>query len=364
MLVNELDTPAVIVDLDVMERNLSRMGEYCRKHGLSLRPHAKTHKIPALAHKQIESGAVGITVAKLDEAEIMIESGIRDVLVAYPIATERKAQRLANLAERVRVAVSLDSEEAAKAVSRQANERGVKIGILVELDVGFGRCGVPDEQHALALAQKIVALPGLEFRGLMFFPGHMQVLPEQQETMRKPINALLSRTLAAFESARIPVAVVSGGSTPTACLAHEFTGVNEIRPGVYIFNDRNNLGLGVVEVQDCALSVVATVVSTAVSGKAIIDGGSKTFSSDRYFAGDGKGFGLIKGDERAQLEAMSEEHGNLNISQSSIRYRPGDRVEVIPNHVCSIINMHDEIYGVRAGSVETVWAVAARGALR
>src|SRR6476661_4980100 len=150
MLVSELDTPAVIVDLDVMERNLSRMAEYCRNHGLSLRPHAKTHKIPALAHKQIESGAVGITVAKLDEAEIMIESGIRDVLIAYPIATEHKAQRLANLAERARVAVSLDSEEAARTVSRQANERDVTIGILVELDVGFGRCGVPDEQHALA----------------------------------------------------------------------------------------------------------------------------------------------------------------------------------------------------------------------
>jgi D-serine deaminase-like pyridoxal phosphate-dependent protein len=192
----------------------------------------------------------------------------------------------------------------------------------------------------------------------------MQVEREEQERKRKPINELLSRTLEACESAGIQVAVVSGGSTPTAYLAHEFAGVNEIRPGVYIFNDRNMLGLGVVAVEDCALSIVATVASTAVSGKAIIDGGSKTFSSDRYLAGDGKGFGLIKGDADAQLEAMSEEHGNLNISRSSVRYRPGDRIEIIPNHVCSVVNMHDEIYGVRGDRVETVFEVAARGALR
>src|SRR5262249_54148520 len=181
MLISELDTPAVVVDLDILHRNLSRMGDYCRQHGLALRPHAKTHKIPALAHKQIESGAVGITVAKLDEAEIMIDAGISDLLLAYPIATDRKAQRLANLAERARIAVSLDSVEAAQAISRQANERGVGIGVLVEMDVGFGRCGVADEQQALSLARRIMTLPGLDFRGLMFFPGNLQVLPEQQE---------------------------------------------------------------------------------------------------------------------------------------------------------------------------------------
>src|SRR5262249_31930412 len=155
-----------------------------------------------------------------------------DLLLAYPIATDRKAQRLANLAERARIAVSLDSVEAAQAISRQANERGVGIGVLVEMDVGFGRCGVADEQQALSLARRIMTLPGIDFRGLMFFPGNLQVLPEQQEAMRKPINELLSRTLGAFEADGIPVAVVSGGSTPTAYHAHEFKGVSEIRPGV------------------------------------------------------------------------------------------------------------------------------------
>jgi len=288
MLIAELETPAVIIDLDVVERNLRRMADYCREHGLRLRPHAKTHKIPELARRQIASGAAGITVAKLGEAEVMIEAGISDLLIAYPIVGEQKTKRLAGLAERARLAVSLDSAEAAQAISEQAQGRGVKIGILVEIDVGFRRCGVEDEQTALELARRILDLPGLEFRGLMFFPGNFLLPPEQQAELRNQANARLARTLEAFERAGVPVSIVSGGSTPTAYLAHLFRSVNEIRPGIYIFNDRNMTGLGVAAVEDCALAIVVTVVSTGVAGRAIVDGGSKTFSSDRYQAGDGR----------------------------------------------------------------------------
>lgn len=364
MLISELDTPALIVDLDVMERNLSAMAEYCREHKLHLRPHTKTHKIPELAHKQIESGASGITVAKLSEAEVMIDAGLTDVLIAYPIVGPTKARRLASLAERATLTVSLDSEAAARGISAEMSERGTTVGILVELDVGFARCGLADEARALTLAQTVASLPGLDFRGLMFFPGHFGVPPEERSVLRKQVNEFLDRGLETFERAGLPIRVVSGGSTPSRYESDRFHGVNEVRPGTYIFNDRNTVGVSAASLEDCALSVLVTVVSTSVSGRAVIDGGSKTFSSDRYQAEDGRGFGLIKEDHAAEIERFSEEHGHINLAQSNRKYTVGDRFMVIPNHVCSTVNMHDEIYGVRGEQVETVWRVAARGKVR
>ena len=364
MLVSELDTPALIVDLDVMERNLAAMAEYCRQHNLHLRPHTKTHKIPELARKQIESGAHGITVAKLSEAEVMIAAGLTDVLIAYPIVGRAKAQRLARLSERAGLTVSLDSEEAARGISAAMSERGTTVGILVELDVGFGRCGVADEARALRLAQTIATLPGLDFRGLMFFPGHFGVLPEERAVLCQQVNEFLDRCLETFERAGLPVRVVSGGSTPSRYESDRFHGVNEVRPGTYIFNDRNTVGVSAASLDDCALSVLVTVVSTSVLNHAVIDGGSKTFSSDRYQAEDGRGFGHIKEDPAAEIERFSEEHGHLNLSRSKRKYSVGERLMVIPNHVCSTVNLHDEIYGVRGERVETAWAVAARGKVR
>lgn len=364
MLVPELETPSVIIDLDVMDQNLSRMAQYSRSHNLKLRPHTKSHKIPELAKRQLASGASGITVAKIGEAEVMLEAGITDILIAYPLVGREKARRLARIAERAALTVSLDSIEAAKAISQEVSKQNVSINILVELDVGFRRCGVGSENEALSLAQNICELPGLRFQGLMFFPGHFQVTSAERAALLVPVNAFLDRTLEKFEKARVPCPTVSGGSTPTACESHLFHGVNEIRPGMYIFNDRNMMGIGIASPQDCALSIVATVVSTSVSGRAIIDAGSKTFSSDRHLAGDGRGFGIVREDADAELEAMSEEHGHLNISRSKRPYRVGDRLTVIPNHVCSTVNMHNEIYGVRNGKVEEVFTVAGRGKVR
>jgi D-serine deaminase-like pyridoxal phosphate-dependent protein len=361
MHISELDTPALVVDLDVMERNLSRMAQYCRDHGLRLRPHTKTHKIPELARKQIESGATGITVAKLDEAEVMINAGLDDLLVAYPIVGPTKTHRLADLAQRAIITVSLDSETAARGISAALAERGTNINILVELDVGFGRCGVANESEALQLAQTVSSFPGLNFRGLMFFPGHFGVDTEQRTTLRAQVNELLDRCRETFARAHVPVAIISGGSTPSRYETDLFHGVNETRPGTYIFNDRNTVGVSAASLDDCALSVLVTVVSTSVSGHAAIDGGSKTFSSDRYQVKHGRGFGLVKADPAIEIERLSEEHGHLNLSSSEQRYRVGDRLTVIPNHVCSTVNMHDEIYGVRGERVETKWKVAGRG---
>lgn len=364
MLISDLETPAVIVDLDVMERNLSRMGDYCREHQLLLRPHTKTHKIPELAKRQIASGATGITVAKISEAEVMLDAGITDILVAYPIVGPTKAARLARLAEQASIAVSLDSEEVARGLSEAAARQGTTIRVLIEMDVGFERCGFSDEADLLALGRKIAELPGLEFRGLMFFPGQFTVAPEERAALRVQVNDFLKRTLEGFSDVGLPVSIVSGGSTPTAYEGGYFHGVNEVRPGTYIFNDRTTVGVSACKLEDCALSVIVTVVSTAVTGHAVVDGGSKTFSSDRFQGGDGSGFGIVKEDHTAQVERFSEEHGTLNIQRSERRYRIGDRLSIIPNHVCTTVNMHDEIYGVRGERVEEIWRVAGRGKVR
>lgn len=365
MLIHELDTPAVIVDLDAMERNLLRMADYCREHDLRLRPHTKTHKIPELAHRQVESGATGITVAKLDEAQVMIDAGLTDLLIAYPIVGPLKTHRLADLAQRATITVSLDSQDAARGISATLAERGdnnsANVNILVELDAGFGRCGVPNETDALKLAQTITSLPGLNFQGLMFFPGHFGVDPDQRKILRAQVNELLDRCRETFARAGIPLNTISGGSTPSRYESHLFHGVNETRPGTYIFNDRNTVGVSAASLNECALSVLVTVVSTSVPGHAAVDGGSKTFSSDRYQAGDGRGFGLVKDDAAIEIERFSEEHGHLNVARSERRYRVGDRLAIIPNHVCSTVNMHDQIYGVRGERVEHVWRVAGRG---
>lgn len=257
--------------------------------------------------------------------------------------------------------MSLDSVAVARAISEEAKKRDARVNILVELDVGFHRCGVTNEDEVLTVAREVADLPGLEFKGLMFFPGHLQVPEKQRDELRTGVNDYLDGALAKLEHAGLPVETVSGGSTPTAREGHLFSGVNEIRPGMYIFNDRNMTGIGVAGLEDCALSVIATVVSTSVPGRAIVDAGSKTFSSDRHLAGDGRGFGTIKTDPDAELEHLSEEHGNLNISRSTREYRVGERLAIIPNHVCSTVNMHNQIYGVRGERVETVWEVAGRG---
>jgi D-serine deaminase-like pyridoxal phosphate-dependent protein len=357
----DLETPAVVVDLDVMESNISRMAEYCRSHNLRLRPHTKSHKIPELAKRQLDHGAQGITVAKIGEAEVMLDAGFTDMLIAYPIIGQGKGEKLADLATRAEVTVSLDSVEVARAISEEAKKKDARVGILVEMDVGFHRCGVTNEDEVLKIARAVADLPGLEFKGLMFFPGHLQVPEKERAELRVNVNDFLSRSLAKLEDAGLPVAIVSGGSTPTAREGHLFTGVNEIRPGMYIFNDRNMLSVGVASLEDCALSVITTVVSTSVPGRAIVDAGSKTLSSDTHQVTDGRGFGIVKTDPDAEVERLSEEHGNLNIARSTRPYRVGERLEIIPNHVCTTVNMHNRIYGARGERVESVWEVAGRG---
>jgi D-serine deaminase-like pyridoxal phosphate-dependent protein len=360
MHIEELDTPAVVIDLDIMERNLARLAQYTANNHLNLRPHTKTHKIPEIARLQIEGGAAGVTVAKPGEARVMVNDGIEDLMIAYPIVTATKADVAAQLAGECKLRASLDSVEAIRALGEATQRHGSRIGVLIEIDVGFHRCGVPEPELAVSLSREVLKCPRLEFLGLMFYPGHLGKPPQEQAAAIAEVNRTLDAFYQAFRSAGIDIPVVSGGSTPTAYRSHLFCGVTEIRPGMYLLNDANLVRMGVASLEDCALHVLVTVASNAVPGRAILDGGSKTFSSDAS-RGDQISYGMIREDADAVFVALSEEHGHVDITRSSRAYRVGERLHVLPNHVCATVNMHDRLYGARKGIVEKVWDVSARG---
>jgi len=361
MHISELDTPSVLLDLDIMERNMKRMAEYSASAGVALRPHIKTHKIPELARMQVALGAVGITAAKPGEAVVMSAGGLTDIFVAYPIISAKKADTLLALSATTRLCVSIDSFEAAECLARSSAAHNYDLSILVEIDVGFGRCGVQSAQAAVDLALQIERLQGAHFGGLMFYPGHMMVPLEKQNELLPVVNGVVESAYDALIKAGLRIDVVSGGSTPMARRSREFSHLTEIRPGMYPLNDRNLVCGGFATLEDCAVTVLTTVVSTAVPYRVILDGGSKTFSSDRLLTGNNLGHGVLPDDPDALFFGLSEEHGHLDISKSSRPYHLGERLRIVPNHVCTTINMHDTIYGIRNDRVETVWDVAARG---
>ena len=360
----DLDTPALFIDLDILEKNLASMAAYCREHSLALRPHTKTHKTLELAKMQLERGAQGLTVAKLGEAEVMAAAGSEEILIAYPVYGEKKAERLAKLAKENSLLVALDSERAAEELSRVLARQGSEIGVLVETDVGVGRCGLPPGPEPVALARKIDGLPGLKFRGVMAFFGNVWGTLEERQRIVGEVALQLEKALEAFQKEKVPVEIVSGGSTPSARLAHRVSGLTEIRPGTYVYNDLNTYYQGVCALEDCAARVVATVVSTAVPGQIIIDAGSKTLSSEALGSGPKSGCGLVMEAPQAEFHKMNEEHGYVRLPAESPAFRVGDTVTVIPNHVCPMVNMHDEAVLIRNEEVVGSWQVAARGKVR
>jgi D-serine deaminase-like pyridoxal phosphate-dependent protein len=358
--VEDLDTPALVVDLDIMERNLRRAAEYCATNNLRLRPHTKTHKSIQMARRQLALGAVGLTVAKVSEAEVMLGAEARDLLVAFPVIGEPKLRRLAAVAGIVRVTVALDSLVAAQQLSRTAIAAGVRFGVLIEIDVGLGRVGVlPGE--ALELTRAIVGMPHLDWRGITFYPGHIkdQKDAEKLAALSRAIGNL-RRELA---SAGLEPEIVSGGSTPALYRSHEIEGLTEIRPGTYIFNDLNTIASGACALEDCAASVLVTVVSHTRPERMIVDGGSKTFSSDRLSSG-GPGHGLVMEAPGAAFHKMNEEHGFIDLARAERTFETGEKLRIIPNHICVAVNLHEYVYGVRKGMVEEVWNVEGRGKLQ
>lgn len=360
MQIQDLDTPALLIDLDAMERNLGRMAEYTRTRNLRLRPHTKTHKIPALGERQLALGAVGLTVAKVSEAEVMLRSRTPDLLIAFPVIGPAKLRRLAEVARQARVTVSLDSVAAAE----QLSTLGVEIGVLVEIDVGLGRVGVTPGPELVNLADKVARLPHLRLEGLAFYPGHIKLMDEEGQKQLQALGQVLRESIGLLTQHGHEVRIVSGGSTPTMYHSHEIAGLNEIRPGTYVFNDRNTVLSGACTPADCAVSILTTVVSTARPDQIILDGGSKTFSSDRFAGPDGVTFGLLPDAPGARFHKMNEEHGFVDVREAERRFTIGDRVKVVPNHVCVAMNLHEQVYGVRGETVEEVWRVEGRGKLQ
>ncbi|MGH9610946.1 MAG: alanine racemase, partial [Bryobacteraceae bacterium] len=278
--ISEIETPAVLINAETLDRNVRRMADYCRANDLALRPHTKTHKVPEIARLQLKHGATGITVAKLGEAEVMADAGISDISVVYPLWGERKWSRLAELAKRIRISVTMDSLAVAEGISRAAKAGKVEVGIRLEFDTGLRRCGLPLDESSTEIARRILELPNLRWEGISLYPGHIMGNRTTREKEIALENSRLDRLFALLDSAGISYHVVSGGNTPAAFQSHRFHGITEIRPGTYVFNDRNTVEAEAATYRDCAAAVLTTVVSTSVPGRAIIDAGSKMLSGD------------------------------------------------------------------------------------
>jgi D-serine deaminase-like pyridoxal phosphate-dependent protein len=358
----ELETPAAIVDLDRMAQNLDTMAAYCALHGLALRPHVKTHKAPRIAAEQMRLGAVGLTCATPRELEVMSEVA-DDLLLAHPPVTWPKIQRVLSIPPEVRLTIAVDGAEGASRIADIARDMGRFVGLHVEVDLGMRRMGVTTPDRAVELARHVSELEGAHYAGLLFYPGHIRAPIEQQGPMLERLTADLARMLDALDEAGLAPPVVSGGSTPIGWHVHEVRGVTEVRPGTYVYNDRTTEALGACSWDDCALTVLATVISTAVPGQAVIDAGSKALGREPMPGADPArlGFGALLDRPEVVVSRMSEEHGILDLSATSWRPSVGEQVRVVPNHVCVVVHLNDTIYGVRDEVVETNWPVTARG---
>jgi D-serine deaminase-like pyridoxal phosphate-dependent protein len=328
MTLHDLETPAPIVDLDRMERNLDRAAAYAAQHGLALRPHIKTHKSPRIAAEQIRRGAAGVTCATPREAEVMTDVA-DDVLLAYPPVGAGRARRIVSLAERARISVALDTPTAIEHLAAAARPGGRAVSVHVEMDLGMRRVGVQSAEEAVTLARIVRRTPPLEFAGIMFYPGHVRERVAEQDAKLEQIDRALRDAVAALARAGVRPAVVSGGSTPTIWRSHELNEVTEIRPGTYVFNDRTTAEIGACTWDDCALTVLATVDSTAEPAPAGIDARPKAHGRVPMRGSDAEGFGALLDRPEVTVKAMSEEHGILDLSRSDWRPQVGERVQVV-----------------------------------
>lgn len=353
-----LETPAAVIDVDRMEANLARVAHYAERYGLAWRPHVKTHKTPELAAMQIAAGAAGVTVATPAEAEVM--AGVADdILLAYPPIGEAKLRRLMALPSGVRLTVGLDSAEALRGLAGAARDAGREVGVLVEVDVGMHRVGVQSPEEAAALASEAAEMDGIEYRGVMVYPGHIREHVSEQGPALEKLAADVGELLRVLAGRGLEPEVVSGGSTPTIWHSHLIPGLTEIRPGTNIFNDRTTVAVGACDWAECAYSLLATVVSTSVPGQAVIDAGAKALAKEEL-RGEGGGYGAVLGRPEVVVKAMSEEHGLLDLSRTGWRPTVGDLVRVVPNHVCVSVNLQERLWGVRGDEAVESWTVAGR----
>ncbi len=365
MRISELETPALLIDLERMERNLCRVAQYAKEHALRLRPHTKTHKIKAIGKRQLDLGAAGLTVAKVGEAEVMVETGTPELLVHYPVIGTSKLRRLTEVARRTRVTVALDSVQAARQLADACRAARVTVGVLVEADVGMHRCGVAVGEELVNLAQAVDRLaPHIKLEGATCYPGHIRAYSEEHRRLLDELAADIARITDDFRAAGLPLNILSAGSTPLVFQSHQFPGVTEIRPGTYVFCDVNCVRSRMATLDDCAVTILTTVISAARPGYLMIDGGSKTFSSDRLAGSNEMTFGYVTEAPEAVIYAQNEEHGYVDVRKCDREFQIGDRLRVIPNHVCVAMNLQNQVYGVRGDEVEVTWKVDARGMIQ
>ena len=364
--IDTIPTPALVLDAAKVRRNIARMADYTKAVGVANRPHTKTHKSIAIAGLQLAAGAVGLTVAKVGEAEVLalaFADRQPDILVAYPAVDPARTMRLAALARTATIRVAVDSPEAIAALSAAAREAGTTIGILVDLDVGSGRTGVPTADRLVALAEAVDRAPGLRLDGIFYYPGHVTVLPESQAAPLSLVAEKLAEAIGRFDWMGLCRGIVSGGSTPTAYQSHLIRSGTEIRPGTCVYNDLNIVRGGFGSIDDCAASVVCTVVSDAVKDQVILDGGSKTLTMDRCGPAPDSGHGLIVEYPEAFIGKLTEEHAQVDVSRCAARPRVGERLTVIPNHICPVVNLHDTAWWWEADGSLQVLPIDARGKL-
>ncbi|MBA3947561.1 MAG: alanine racemase [Herpetosiphonaceae bacterium] len=356
-----LDTPSLVIDLDRMEANIRRWQATMDVAGVALRPHVKTHKSPEIAQMQLAAGAVGITVAKVAEAEVFAAHGCRDIFIAFPVIGAEKWRRAAALARDCRLTVGVDSALGARGLSAAAIAAGVTLRVRVEVDTGLQRAGLP-VQEVGALCRQLLELPGLELDGLFTFrsTGFAAAGKRTAEEIGAEEGSVMVELARDLRAASIPIHSVSVGSTPTARAAARVPGVTEVRPGTYIFGDYMQTGGGYIGEDEVALSILCTVVSRPAPDLATIDGGSKTFSGDVLPERLGlRGYARVVGMD-AYLERMSEEHGVVRLGPG-INLHIGDRIALHPIHVCTTVNLSDELIGLRNGQIERIFPVLARG---
>jgi D-serine deaminase-like pyridoxal phosphate-dependent protein len=352
--VADIDTPALCLDIEVVQANIQRMADYFQDSSVRLRPHSKTHKSPRLAHMQIAAGAIGITCAKLSEAEVMVSAGIKDILIANQIIGRTKITRLVNLAAHSEVMVAVDDADNVVDLNAAAEAKGVRLRTLIEVDIGMKRCGVAPGHAVLDLARAIVASPNLRFEGMMGYEGHTIFVEDIDERKKKTEDALEHLTGSAdlLRQEGIPVRIVSSGGTGTYFITGVYPGITEIQVGSYITMDSQYRGLAGIDF-DFGLTLQAIVVSTRDDDHAITDAGMKALTHDF-------GLPLLVDPPGWQLTGLAEEHGFLERTDGP-QLRRGDKVTIVPNHGCTTINLHDNYYVTRRGVLEAIWPIAARG---
>ena len=361
--VDALRTPAVLIDRARVFRNLDHMQAVANARGIRLRPHAKTHKSPRIARWQIERGAVGICCAKLGEAEVFADAGIADIRIPYPLHPSN-AERLIALLDRTHLSFIVDHPVVARQWSDAMTRAGKQVDVLVKVDVGFHRCGInPASKGAVGMIREVASLPGLRFKGLLSHAGHayhalsedaLRTMAEQESIV---IRALADRC----RQAGVTIDETSAGATPPARFSLEQEGFTEYRPGNYVYFDRTQVSLGAATFDDCALFVLAMVVSKPAADRLILDSGSKTLTNDgaRGFSPT-PGFGTVVGHPNLLIERLSEEHATVRVQDGETRLEPGDRVRIIPNHSCVVSNLVDEAWLLSGNSAEP-FPIEARG---